>query len=639
MQKFLDLLKRFRRDERGAFLAMFGILAVVLIATAGATVDFTSVQNARTRAQVALDAAALALQPEIYKTTYTTEQIRSMAEALMLNRLGTDAANTDGQTGKPIVAKVTSAVPSVAAGTLSLTATVKAPLYFVSLVGISNMSMTLVSQATKGSQDLEVAVALDVTGSMDSTPSGSSTKKIDALITAANSMVDILVLDNQTPTYTKMALVPWSMGVNLGANAANARGAVTGPKTVTSVAWLNSASFTIAAITKASSARITTTTNHGFNNGDVVWISGITAGSSFTNLNGKFYTVTKDVGNSARFYINADTSGYSGSWSAGGGVRKCLQPNCELVVSSTAHGFTNNQAVYFKSVGGTTALNSNLFTATSVTTDTFVLSGTDARQMSGGWSPSYVYQPYTAGGSAYCVNYGCQYYRFQNPSNSWKLYEVSNCVTERTGTDKYTDTAPGTAPVGINYPADLDNCLSNQVVPLTSDKTVLHAAINSFKAVGSTAGQVGTAWAWYMLSPSFASLWPADNQPAAYNAGNLIKVVVLMTDGSFNSIYCNGVISEDSTSGSGSSSEHIGCNAQNGNPFTQAKALCDAMKLNTGIIVYTVGFDVADQTSEKDMLSYCATDSSKYFLANDGTELTSAFTQIAQDIAQLRLSL
>ena len=36
-----------------------------------------------------------------------------------------------------------------------------------SLVGIKEMNMTLVSQATKGSQDLEVAVALDVTGSMD----------------------------------------------------------------------------------------------------------------------------------------------------------------------------------------------------------------------------------------------------------------------------------------------------------------------------------------------------------------------------------------------------------------------------------------------------------------------------------------
>ena len=50
-----------------------------------------------------------------------------------------------------------------------------------------------------------------------------------------------------------------------------------------------------------------------------------------------------------------------------------------------------------------------------------------------------------------------------------------------------------------------------------------------------------------MLAPNFASLWPAASQPAAYNTPNLIKVVVLMTDGSFNTVYCNGVIAADST--------------------------------------------------------------------------------------------
>ena len=74
-----------------------------------------------------------------------------------------------------------------------------------------------------------------------------------------------------------------------------------------------------------------------------------------------------------------------------------------------------------------------------------------------------------------------------------------------------------------------------------------------------------------MLAPNFASLWPTANQPAAYNAPNLIKVVVLMTDGSFNSVYCNGVIAPNSISGSGSTDDHINCNATNGNPFDQTE--------------------------------------------------------------------
>ena len=152
MQKFLDLLKRFHNDERGAFLALFGVLAIVLIATAGATVDFTSVQNARTRAQVALDAAALALQPKIYSTAYANEaamelDIKNLAKALLIDRLNDPKITIVGD----LVADA-----DKDPGTLTLTVKLNAPLYFVALVGVKEMNMTIVSQATKGSQDLEV---------------------------------------------------------------------------------------------------------------------------------------------------------------------------------------------------------------------------------------------------------------------------------------------------------------------------------------------------------------------------------------------------------------------------------------------------------------------------------------------------
>ena len=65
MRRLQDLLKRFRRDESGSFLVIFALLAIVLIATSGAVVDFTYTQTARSRAQTAIDAAALALQPKV----------------------------------------------------------------------------------------------------------------------------------------------------------------------------------------------------------------------------------------------------------------------------------------------------------------------------------------------------------------------------------------------------------------------------------------------------------------------------------------------------------------------------------------------------------------------------------------------
>ncbi len=110
-----------------------------------------------------------------------------------------------------------------------------------------------------------------------------------------------------------------------------------------------------------------------------------------------------------------------------------------------------------------------------------------------------------------------------------------------------------------------------------------------------------------------------------------------MTDGAFNTTYCKGVISKDSGSGSGSSSDHINCNAPNGNAFDQAKALCDNMKA-AGVIVYTVGFDVANDEDAQDIMTECATSADHLFLPSSGAALKDAFRAIGQEISRLRLS-
>lgn len=44
------------------------------------------------------------------------------------------------------------------------------------------------------------------------------------------------------------------------------------------------------------------------------------------------------------------------------------------------------------------------------------------------------------------------------------------------------------------------------IVPLSDNKTALKNSINSYTAAGSTAGHIGIAWAWYLLSPNFRNL-------------------------------------------------------------------------------------------------------------------------------------
>lgn len=239
--------------------------------------------------------------------------------------------------------------------------------------------------------------------------------------------------------------------------------------------------------------------------------------------------------------------------------------------------------------------------------------------------------------SGTCSNPGCKKFRFKNPQGQTPTHDISSCVSERVGVEAYTDASPSVARVGTNYPSSNNPCPSTELVALTTDRASLEGKIRAFRASGSTGGHIGIGWGWYVLSPRWSGVFSGDNAPSAYGDEKNKKIAVLMTDGEYNSSYCNGVISQDSTSGSGSASDHINCNAPNGHSFNQSKSLCASMK-RAGIEIYTVGFDVVDDGRARELIADCATDPSHAYLASSSSELLQSFRDIALKISSLYLS-
>lgn len=235
--------------------------------------------------------------------------------------------------------------------------------------------------------------------------------------------------------------------------------------------------------------------------------------------------------------------------------------------------------------------------------------------------------------SGTCTSPGCSYYSFTRSDGSSASYGIMDCATERTGSEAYTDASVKAAPVGRLYAPNAFYCRStNEILPLTSDIGTIEDRIDSLVQGGATAGQIGVAWGWYTVSPDIG-MWTGEQAPAAYGAENTEKIVVIMTDGEFNISYCNGVMSKNYYQGS----DRINCNATNGSPTSQAKSLCTAMKAE-GITVYTVGYDISNNSTAKSLLSDCASDSAKYYLSSSTAELEAAFSYIADEIVSLRLS-
>lgn len=614
---FAHLGRAFGRDRRGNVAMMWALMGAVLLGLVGMSVDFTRAQMIRSQLQNAADGAALAAARMTQGTTMTART--AAARGYFDSEAGASAANATFNL--------------VDIGNNGYRVDVTAPMDMSLARLVSNQPWTIAvsSDAVRGGVNVEVALVLDTTGSMSGT-------KISTLRTAATDLVNTVVLDSQTPYYSKLALVSYSVGVNAGSYAASVRGAIPAGHSISGASWSTGNAMTVSGASKTNPV-VVTANAHGFSSGQYVYLSGI---RGMTQINNQYFRVGTVTTNTFQLLnpttgANINGTGYS-TWSSGGTQRatRCQTSACEVVVTSNGHGFSNNDRVFITGVSGMTQINNTTgsgsgttWTVASASSNTFVLSG----------SVGPTYSAYSSGGTAYCTTYGCQYYRFTNASGTTNVFQVSTCTTERTGGNAYTDAAPSTSLLSLNYPSTASNgaCPSNTILPLTSDRTTINSRISSLSASGYTAGQVGAAWGWYMLAPNFGYLWPSSSVPAAYHAPETLKIMVLMTDGAFNTSYCHGVIAQD-TSGAGNNVDHINCNATNGDPLVQARNLCTAMK-SQGIIVYTVGFQMQGESqASRDMMTQCATDSSHAYMADDNAALTEAFRQIGQSISQLRLT-
>jgi Flp pilus assembly protein TadG len=605
MQRFLSLAVRFGRDERGVFAVLFGLMAIVLIALSGAVVDYVSLEQARNRAQIALDAAALALQPEINDDSVTTESIRARAEAIVIERIGDPR----------ITAKVETIVIDRETGRLFLAGDFTVPTMFVSLVGVSELSAAFSAEAMQGSVNLEISLSLDITGSM-----GGS--RIAALKVAAKELVGVILESNRGETTAKVALIPYSQAVNAGSYATALRGPIRAAKAISNIAWATGSTKSISNATNANPVKITSN-GHGFQNNDWVYVWGM---NGLSHINNNAFQVQNRTNNT--FELRNSTSSWWSGYNNGGSVVKCQKADCNPVVTSNGHGFTNNEYVVVSNVGGMTGLNGKTLQVSDVTANSLVLNGMPA---GGGGT-------YTAGtGRMDCTwqraTEGCPYYIFTTQAGSMRVEAVTTCVTER-AVNPFNDQPPSTTYVGRNYPTGND-CPNSRIVPLTTNEQTLVDAINALPASGTTSGSLGILWSWYMLSPNFGYVWPADSRPEPYGTKDLLKAAIIMTDGEFNTVHYDGVLSRNSNIGN--TSQRHQNNAHNGLPYVQAKAYCDAMH-DAEITVYTVGFDIGVNSPAAEIMSYCASEPKNYYSAANAEELSNSFQQIARNISALRLT-
>ncbi len=204
------IFPRFRANERGNVAVIFAITLLPILGLIGAAVDYSRANNARTALQTALDTTALMISRDAVSIAPDQIQTRAQQYFNALYTHGTDAPATN------FVATYTPASAGKSA-TIAVTAKNSISTDFMKVMGAQFQTINLsgASTTTWGSTRLRVALALDNTGSMQ------SSGKMPALKTAAKNLIDSLSGQSATTGDLMISIVPFAKDVNVGSSNYN----------------------------------------------------------------------------------------------------------------------------------------------------------------------------------------------------------------------------------------------------------------------------------------------------------------------------------------------------------------------------------------------------------------------------------
>jgi len=202
-----------------------------------------------------------------------------------------------------------------------------------------------------------------------------------------------------------------------------------------------------------------------------------------------------------------------------------------------------------------------------------------------------------------------------------------------------------------------------RIVPLSQNITALENTIDNYRARANTAIHLGMKWGTLLLDPTTNPIVQNlvrqgvvdsafNTRPAAWDDGETLKVVVLMTDGENVNTYRIKDWAYNSESeyvhwsryslwwylyryvSSSRRSRYYEMIYSSTQADQMLENICDAAKAK-GIVVFTIGFEVGNRGA--DVMQNCASSPSHFFRV-EGVEISEAFNAIARQINQLRLT-
>lgn len=584
-----QLIRQFLRDRRANGTMLLALLVVPFFAILAFVIDFNVATSVRAEAQMSLDSALLAAA----RTRFDGGTVADMETELNEYFDGLLATNLPGLVcAAPVLEAPT--------GSVVMTATVgcRSNTILADFMGRDNIDYNLESEVTFGIDRLDVAFVFDLSGSMNEPASNApdeTASRLDALKSAAGSAVSQLLASNGAGRDdVRIAMVGYTSAVNAGPYFE----AVTGiPATRTY---------------NENGDIVDETEGTGTGTGPIDRTGGLNWGTQTPHIRFVLYNtetdqVVAELRDGGEYRITQDERNHM---------------NVVAAIRTSSFAYGNDQSMYL-------VLNNGQRTQTE-NVPPYALFGDNNGNLNDGyigfgWNEveAHVYTGDNRSGYYYGF-IEVDFKLVDAQAEEENLYTVTNtCTYERNTLEYDEDTAPRAGQYlsarHATYSASNDRwtnppgCNSAPPVPLTANATTLNNYVSGLTANGATAGHLGVAWGRYLISPDWDAVWPEGSDAREWENENTVKVLILMTDGVFNSQFHSG----------------------RGSSFNQARDHCDAAKAQ-GVLIYSVAFNAP--TGGQAILDYCSSGQDFYFSATNTTQLIEAYDAIALSIADLYVS-
>ncbi len=199
----MRIFRKFAKSTGANVALLFGLSAVPVITAGGMAVDYMSAAKAKSGIQLAADDAALAVGAA---KDMTAAELKTLATKYLVRNGSSEIL--DEITNIDVVKTADDQV------TLTVTGSVNAK--FMGLIGYGKLDVEVTAVVKRGFGNLEVALVLDNTGSMN------NDGKLDSLKSSAGVLVSELFDKKGPSAILKIGIVPFSKYVNVGLSNRNA---------------------------------------------------------------------------------------------------------------------------------------------------------------------------------------------------------------------------------------------------------------------------------------------------------------------------------------------------------------------------------------------------------------------------------